>query len=189
MRKFLLALLLVTFFLTPSVSLAQNSTPIKSPRGQEVRTETKARIQQQREVKQQALDEMRQARIRKFFERMLTRFEAAITRLEKLIGRIQARFDKIKTEDTTVDLTDEQAQLDEAGDLLEDAKDKILDLKSDFETLLTSDDPKTVFKAVGQNVRDLKQDLTEIHTLLVKVIGDIKGLRVGAGKTTPTPTP
>jgi DNA repair exonuclease SbcCD ATPase subunit len=190
MRKFLvLATFLFLFFPLVSSVSAQTSTPTITPKGQQVRQEVKQKITEQRTEKTATLAAQRQAKIKAFFARMMNRFEAAIERLEKLIERIQTRIDKIKEEDPSVDLSDQEEQLDDAQGSLTGAINKIQELKDDFDTLLTSDEPGVIFKEIGEDVRDLKQDLVEVHRILVHIIGDIKGLRVGQGTPKPTATP
>jgi Mg2+ and Co2+ transporter CorA len=183
MRKLLLSTLLLTaFFLVPGFALAQTPTPTVSPRGLQVKQEVKNRIATNSEERALALDERRRERIGAFFEIMVKRFEAAIARLEKLIERIENRIDKIKEETPSEDLTSQEEQLNDAKDKLEAAKDAISDMQDEFETFLTSDEPRVVFKELGKSIRDLKSDLVEIHRILVQIIGDLKGLRVGDEK-------
>lgn len=193
MRKLLVLTTFILLFFSQVFSVSAqtvtpSATPFRTPKGEGIRQEVKLRVAEQRTEKSEALEERRQEKIKSFFERMMSRFEAAIERLQKLIDRIQARIDKIKAGDPDADVEAQQSQLDNAKDKLNDAKNKIQDLKNDFDDLLTSDDPKTVFKTVGKNVRDLKKDLVEIHKILVHIIGDIKGLRVGEGTPKPSPT-
>lgn len=190
MKKILIAVTLLTILFFPAFSVsAQTPTPSVTPKGQQVRQDVKARVAQKKVERAAALTEQRQLKIKTFFERMIKRFEAAIERLEKLIDRIETRMDKIKTEDPSVDLSDEEDQLNDAKEKLNDAKDKMQGLKDEFDTLLGSNEPKVIFKQVGKDLRDLKQDLVEVHRILVHIIGDIKGLRVGQGSPKPTATP
>ncbi len=183
MKKLLVtATFVFIFFSQPLISFAQTAAPSRTPKGVQVRQEVKLRIAEEKTEREAKLSEQRKARITAFFERMMKRFEAAIERLELLIDRIQARINKIEEENSDADTSSQQGQLDGAKSKLDDAKGKIQTLKDEFDTFLNSDDPKIVFKEVGDNVRDLKQDLVEIHRILVQIIGDIKGLRIGNEK-------
>ena len=158
MKKFIIAVLFAILLIAPGAVSAK--TPSAVPRGRQVRQETVQRV-----------TEKRRELIREFFQRMLRRFEAMIDRLERLVQRIEARMDKIGD----VDKTD----LNRAKAKLADTQADIDALKADFEEMLTSDTPKEVFKDLGQEVRNIKKQLVEIHRLLVSIIGDLKGLRVG----------
>lgn len=158
MRRYLLPLLLLIFFLVPTVSFAQTSSPTPTRKSEKIRVE-----------KLKAVSEKRQVRITAFFEKMMKRFEAAIARLEKLIERIETRMDKIDYDD--------KSDLNEAKRKLSGTKVKIETLKTDFNNMLTSDTPKEVFKKLGQKVREIKKDLVEVHKILVHIIGNLKGLR------------
>ena len=173
MKKFVITALLAILLISPGIVNAQTTTPVptRTPRGQQVRQEVKQRIVAEKEERLQALTEKRRGLIREFFQRMLRRFEAMIDRLERLVQRIEARMDKIGD----VDKTD----LNRAKAKLADTQADIDALKADFEEMLTSDTPKEVFKDLGQEVRNIKKQLVEIHRLLVSIIGDLKGLRVG----------
>jgi Rad3-related DNA helicase len=187
MRRIIAFVFLLVFLVSSSSAFAQSPLPSRSPRGIQVRQEVKERIQEERQERVAALSEKRQGLIRNYFQRMLDRFDAAIIRLEKLIERISSRVEKIKEEDPSQDLSDQEEQLSEAKNKLDEARDKKTMMIEEFETFLTSDEPTVVFKELGESIRDLKSDLVEVHTLLTHIIGDIKGLRVGLGKPTPTP--
>ena len=45
--------------------------------------------------------------------------------------------------------------------------------------MLENDDPKEAFLVIKNTIKEIKSDLVEVHQLLVHLIGDIKGLRVG----------
>ncbi len=110
---------------------------------------------------------------------MLKRFQAAVGRLNKLIDRIESRIDKIKTEDPSKDLTNVTNQIDTAKTKLAATQTKIDTLKTDLDSILASDTPKEAFRSLVKKVVEIKKDLNSVHRILVHVIGDIKGLRVG----------
>ncbi len=131
--------------------------------------------------------EVRKDRIRSFFERMVKRLEALTDRLQKLIDRIQSRINKIDASGGNT--TKSKADLATAKNELADAKTKLNLLKGDIDTLLTCDNPKASFKTVKGRLAEIKKELKDVHRILVHIIGDIKGLRVGENKASPTPTP
>ena len=61
-------------------------------------------------------------------------------------------------------------------------KDKISELEGMEEDLTTSETPKTVFEELRGKLDSIKNDVKKVHGLLVHVIGDLKGLRVGDNK-------
>ncbi len=132
--------------------------------------------------------EVRKDRIKAFFEQMVKRLEALIKRLEKLIDRIDSRIAKIESSGGTVSPAT-KAQVALAKTELADAKTKLNLLKGNIDTLLTCDNPKAAFKTVKGRLGEIKKELKDVHRILVHIIGDIKGLRVGENKPSPTPTP
>ncbi|MEK7111718.1 MAG: hypothetical protein AAB875_00155 [Patescibacteria group bacterium] len=162
------------------------AAPSGTPRGQAIREEAQVRNAERRASIAANLTEIRQERITKFFERMVKRLEAAITRLERLITRIESRIAKIAEADEDIDTGPITDQVNDAKDLLADAEALLADVQADFATLLTSDDPKIVFKQVRANISEIKQLLIEVHRILVHLIGDIKGLRVGQSSPVPS---
>ena len=132
--------------------------------------------------KKENLVERRRANIRKFLGNMIARLRAMVVRLETLIERIESRLTKIASESPDTDLTAVKADVAEAKTLLAATKDKITDLEGMEEELVGTDSPKEVFADVKAKLESIKKDLKEVHRLLVHVIGDIKGLRVGETK-------
>ncbi len=169
MKKFIITPLLAILLISPAIVNAQTSTA--SPRGQQIRQEVKQRITAEKEERIQALTNKKRELISRFFQRMLRRFEAMVERLEKLIQRIEARMDKIGDADKT--------DINEAKALLADTQENIDALNANFEEMLTSDTPREVFKDLGEQVRNIKKQLVDVHRFLVAIIGNLKGLRVG----------
>ncbi|MBI2405706.1 hypothetical protein HYV21_01485 [Candidatus Microgenomates bacterium] len=172
----------------PGLLHALTRTP--NPRAQEARERVETRLA----TLSAQLAERRKELIRKFFNRMVERIEAAIERLERLIGRIERRIAKLEA--AGEDMTDVKNQVNDAKTKLGNAKDDLQDAKDGLEDILSSNDPKAAFKEVGQTIRAVVRQLVEVHRILVHVIGDIKGLRVGqegtppaSGSPSPSPSP
>ncbi|MEK7182771.1 MAG: hypothetical protein AAB694_01280, partial [Patescibacteria group bacterium] len=166
----------------PGLLHALTRTP--NPRSQEVRQQ----IEERRATIAAQLEERRKELIRKFFNRMVERIEAAIERLERLIGRIERRIAKLEA--AGEDMTDVKSQVNDAKTKLGNAKDDLQDAKDGLEDVLSSNDPKAAFKQIGQTIRGIVRQLVEVHRILVHLIGDIKGLRVGQeGSPGPSPSP
>lgn len=148
--------------------------------------ERQAQIEQRREALQQQIiervEELRLRRLRlikSFFDRMVERIRAAITRLELLITRIESRLDKLEA--AGEDVADIREELTEAEELLVSAETKLAEAEAEFTGLLESEEPWTAFAKVRELILEVKEILIEVHRMLVAVIGDIKGLRVGTG--------
>lgn len=157
-----------------------------TPPGLIKRVEVQQRVQERRATLQAQLTERRRELIRAFFNRMVRRIEAAIARLETLIERIESRIAKLEA--AGEDMTDVKEQVEDAKDKLAAAEDDLQDAKDGLEDVLTSDDPKEAFAEVRDLIRGVVRQLIEVHRILVQVIGDIKGLRVGQLEASPTPT-
>lgn len=130
--------------------------------------------------------------IHRYWNNLGLRFTALIDRLEILVSRIDSRLTAIETEDFTLDTESIHESLDSANLLLNEAKDTLSQADEDFTEMLESEDPKAIFEIVKEAMSQVKDNLKEVHTILVKVIGDIKGLRVGeyeGNVATPTEVP
>ncbi len=133
------------------------------------------------------LTEKRQRLIRQFFTRMVKRLEAAITRLEKLISRIESRLAKLESQGE--DVSKIKTEIEDAKTKLTGTKADLEEAKTKLETVLESEDPKAAFAEVKNLIKGVKTQLIGVHRILVHVIGEIKGLRVGQITPKPTPTP
>ncbi len=185
--------LVLSLFFTGFTLAEDSSTSNVSPKPIFRREEIKDSIKEMRSENEASREarfcELRKRTIKAYFERMLERLSALIERLQKLIDRIQARIEKIEAAGGGIDLTGPKADLASAKTKLADAKAKLELLKPDINTFLTCEDPKESFKTVRGKVEEIKKELQEVHRLLVKIIGNIKGLRVGDTEHSPKPTP
>lgn len=137
------------------------------------------KVEQLQATAQARVLERRRVNIGRFLGNMVARLRAFVARLEKLIARIESRLEKIAEESPDTDLATIQANIDEAKALLEATKDKIAELEGLGDELVDSDTPREIFMDIKEKLAHIKGDLQEVHRLLVHVIGDIKGLRVG----------
>jgi len=147
--------------------------------------QTRERIQKRIATIEGRLKERKANIIRNFFNRLVKRLEAAIARLEKLIARIEARLDKIEAANEDINTTKIRKDVNQAKEKLISARATLGQAKDKFENLPPSDTPKEVFAEARDLIQEVKKQLIEVHRILVKIIGDIKGLRVG---TTSTPS-
>lgn len=121
----------------------------------------------------------RHLKLANLFDVMLKRYDAAVLRLTTLIQRIESRVAIIKATNPGTDMAGIETQIKTAKDELDLVPPKINTLKADFDTLLASSTPKVLFKNILDEAKIIKTDLQGVHKILVHVIGDIKGLRVG----------
>lgn len=130
----------------------------------------------------EGLSAVKRVKVMNFSNNMIVRLEALVDRLQILIDRIDSRLVKIGDSDESVDTERINEVLDDAEAKLAAIKVKIADLKVNFGNLPESDDPKSQFVEVRQDINEVKMLLKELHSMLVGVVGDIKGLRVGNTK-------
>lgn len=150
------------------------------------REEIRQQIEERRATREARFAEIRRARISAFFDHLTKRFEALLERLAILISRIESRLEKIAEAGEDIDTTPIEADIQEAKDLLAETEDLLGALN--VEQILDNDDPKTAFTVVRESIQQIKLNLVEVHRILVHVIGDIKGLRIGTERK-PSPTP
>ncbi len=189
MKGFLIAPVFIVSFLFTSNPPNYVRTAIFPPQRSEnrvtIREELRQRIQQNIATHSERLSKIKQGRIKQYFSRMIRRLEAAVERLERLILRIESRLTKIKSSEQDLDTTKVEADLFNAKNLLESAKSDIQITRDDFDKLIGSDNLKENFKTIIETVHNIKQQLIQVHKILVQVIGEIKGLRAGRTNTSP----
>jgi len=100
-------------------------------------------------------------------------------RLNRLVARIESRLEKIKANNENIDAEKIEKQLTEIKSKLSVVSTNIQDAQNSLNTILESNEPKQAFKDVRDLVKEIKNEFIDIHRLLVHLIGDIKGLRVG----------
>lgn len=193
---FLIAALIVIFFPTRTFALTNNpngdSLNAKLQQRLELREEKLLEIQnriQNRELKtasrEARLTELRQNLIKKYYLQMSKRLWATIDRLDVLITRIDARI-KIFDAETDDDLTAVNTDINQAKSLLTETRAILVSSDGMIDTATLSGSPKESFDLIKLNIQEIKDDLKEVHGLLVHVIGDLEGLRVGTTEMSPT---
>ena len=143
------------------------------------RLELKQTIEERKASQAARLADIRRQRISHFFGLMKKRIEALILRIERLIARIESRLAKIEETEEEIDTANIHENLDTAKALLEESKDLLILAEEELENTLSSEDPKEAFEIVRETIHQIRDNLKEVHRLLVHVIGDLKGLRVG----------
>lgn len=154
----------------------------------QVKEEVRKRVEARKATQEAEVKERRRERLEFHWGILEKRILATINRLMKLTERIESRIAKIKESNPEVDTEDIEEQVTEAKSLLEDAKLKYDEAKSNMLTLLEAEDPKAAFEDLKESISDIKDTLVDVHRMLVLIIGDIRGLRVGNSNLTPVPT-
>lgn len=194
MKQLLIISSILFFFLFYPLSVYSQTDDISTTRKQEAqerldfrrqlledrKEELHQRITDRRATVSARLEEARKQRIRNHFALMVRRMNAAIIRLERLIERIEARLAKFEEENPEADTTAIHQDLDTAKGLLDEAKASLDAAQASLEDVLSSQDPKDAFGVIRETISEVKDQLKEVHRILVKVIGNIKGLRVGS---------
>ena len=210
-KKFLLISTL-TFLLLSSFSVTVSAQPFgdssqkradiqqmieeKKAENEQKRLGIQNRIEEKKASHSARLTALRQERLRFFYSQMSRRIDALIDRLDILIIRIESRIAKLNEEGA--DTSEVEAEVESAKVILSDT----LELKEEadvmFEEIISSEDPKEAFSQLRNLVGNIKLNLIDVHRILVKTIGNIKGLRVGntpqegcdeIPTVTPSPTP
>lgn len=170
----ILSIVLASFMLLSSYSFTFAET--SNLKRVEVKTEIKSRVEERKEK----LSNIRQERIRSSFGKMVVKMEATLERLTKLTEKMETRITKIKESDkNNKDTEIVTLNVAKAKILLSSTETDLVNLKNKLEKLVSSDDPKTVFLEVKSLFETIKNNLKEVHQLLVHSIGSIKGLRTG----------
>jgi len=174
----LILALLFLFLLTFPVRAARNEATQGAATGvgQTARQEKIATIEARLNLRKKEI-------IKNYFRIMTKRLEAAINRLNKLIARIESRITKIEANDKTINTKVIKKDLTEAKGQLATASAKLNEMTTKMETVVESNTPKEDFTKVKSTADEISQILVKVHQTLVKVIGDIKGLRVGNSST------
>lgn len=117
-------------------------------------------------------------------EKMVLRLYVTVNRIEKLISRLESRIAKIessgdiKSNPDKLTLSNSKKELDRAKLLLTNTKKNIDSLKSELSSPKPVD-KTTQIKTATNQVNTIKSDLQQVHKILTKVIGNLKGLRIG----------
>jgi hypothetical protein len=153
---------------------------------EDVRAEIQKRVEERKASQEAKVQQIRQERIRNYWGILAKRITATIDRLDILIARIESRLSKMTQDDPELDVSAIEAKIEEAKELIAEAKLMLDEANTDLENLLESENPKTAFEILRNTLKDIKDTLIEAHRILVHLIGDIKGLRVGSEGGVPT---
>jgi len=194
------AFFIFSFVLSTPVVLAQTRNPLyptlvqkrldKQTLLEKKREELKDRLEVKKATREAQLTQLKLKIINNYWDMMEKRLSAAITRLEKLLTRLESRVAKMKSEDPAFDSKNTELTLTQAKQKLADTKVKLETADTLFAETLKSENPKEAFPVVRKTVEEIKKDLIDTHVMLVHLIGDLKGLRVGSEEVaTPSAQP
>lgn len=195
MKKIFLAIIFLT--LVSALPVSAKTLEWSNPQGNKPSsgTEVQNRIENRKNEniptlqaeKRLELREQKKKNIQTYFTQMTKRLELLISRLETLTARIESRIAKLEAGGQN--LTEEKNQINLAKTKLDKARSDLNSANSKLEEILTGNNPKQAFAEVRTLIKDLKTQLKEVHQILVHVIGNIKGLRIGSEKITPKVSP
>ncbi len=154
-----------------------------SGKGLTIREEAREKNQERIATFQARLSVRKKEIIRNHFARVTRRLEAVINRFNRLIERIESRISKIEANDPNIDTSLMKKQIEQAKEKLNSTKNQLDEAKTQMEVIIESNTPHEGFLQVKDIITEIRKNLIEIHQILVKVIGDIKGLRVGNTST------
>ena len=187
--KILIKLLLVlSFFFITSSAQAECSTCLTNREtfSDQLKIEVRnnqatrqAEIQERTATRAGRLTETKKGLVRNYFRHLKFVLDASVRRMERLITRIETRLTKIETADKSLDTTHAKEELAEAKKDLASVSATLVKTETSLETVLSSEEPKDAFESIRISIKEVKTQLIDIHRQLVKIIGDIKGLRVG----------
>lgn len=164
------------FFLLISPAFVQRS--VSTPAG--IKEQVKEKIETRIATREARLTKLKKNLVRNHFTRMRKRLSAAIRRLEKIAARIESRINKIEAESPNSDISSIRKEIFSVREKINNVGDNLLpQAQEKFDQMVESENPQELFSEVKHLIRTIKDELIEVHQILVKVIGDIKGLRVG----------
>jgi len=195
LKKFILPLLLCFFICSPVIVLAQpnliqpreenqNETGQATAPGVMERETVREEVQEKIATVQAFLGERKQEIVRNRFNLLTRRLEAAINRLSRLISRIESRLAKIEETDENLETETIKADIASAKEKLDQAAIQLENIKTTMAEVIESETPNEGFIEVKEIVGEIRENLVGTHQILVKIIADIKGLRVGETSTT-----
>ncbi|MCJ7804215.1 hypothetical protein MUP35_00570 [Patescibacteria group bacterium] len=193
LKRFILALLLFFFIFSPTIVLAEpnliqtreeNQNEAGQATATGVRETVREEIREKTATVQAFLSERKQEIVRNHFSRVVRRLTAAIDRLNRLINRLESRLAKVEQEDKNINTTLIKKDLASAKEKLDQAGIQLENVKTKMNEIIESKTPKEGFVEVKEMVGEIRESLVGVHQILVKIIGDIKGLRVGNSSTT-----
>ncbi len=151
-----------------------------------IKAEIQRRVEDRKASQEAKVANKKRERIRNHWEMLEKRISATIERLNRLVTRIESRLAKISQDNPEMDFSPIQTNVNEAKVLLDNANVMLEEASFELDSLLEAENPKIAFESLRTTIGDIKDTLTEAHRILVHVIGNIRGLRVGKNSVNPT---
>lgn len=126
------------------------------------------------EVKSKLTDNFR-ARLTNTYRLVLNRYNVAILRLERILNRLEFNLKQLQLTDSP-ELENINTQIAEHKNNLNDLKEQFSSLENQIEIALSSEDPKTMFSTLRENIKINQQSLIQIHKDIQGLIPLIKQL-------------
>lgn len=134
------------------------------------------------EERRATLSERRQDRIRNLAANMANRMEAAIARLENISMRLDARIELLGEQG--VDPTEALAKLEEANQSLEKATLLLTDIDALVFDAATSESPKEMWVGTRQTFLDVKAEIRSAYAALRSSLSSLKQAVANADSST-----
>lgn len=184
--KVLISVITLVFTFQTSVNAATQSSVKTQQRIEDntttknqIKEEVRLRVEERKAAQEAGVNQRKRERLEYHWRLLGKRLLATIDRLETLVERIESRVAKIKEVNPATDTSDIEEQLTEAKEILTDAKLKYDEAQAEMQVLLDAEDSKDAFEELRETISDIKDLLVDAHRILVSIIEDIKGLRVG----------
>jgi hypothetical protein len=161
------------------VTREENNQGTQSGLTKTIREEVKNEFKEKIATLSGKLEARKKEVIKNQFNFIIRRLKAATSRLNKIVIRIESRIDKIEANDKKIDLAAAKTELAKAKINLTKNNTEIEALQTEMETILEGDTPKEDFKEIKTKINEVKKSLLETRKALIKIIGEIKGLRIG----------
>lgn len=141
-----------------------------------------------REGHEGVLSKVLQDRIRNLIANVVERLAATLHRFDTIVTRIDSRIEKLNA--AQMDTTAASAKLSEAKDALEHAR-TLLAQTPDSATVVTSETPRTAYKAIRAQLIAVRDELKHVRNLLQEAVTLLKNTsaRPSEEATTTEPLP
>lgn len=119
-------------------------------------------------------------KVKNIYQVVIKRFETAILRLEKLNNRIKVRLQSLKSNKNinTTKIENDIANIETNIGLV---KDQVESLSKEIDTVLESEDPKTMFSSLRENIKEVHGKIIEIFQDIQDLIPEIEKLHTQLG--------
>ena len=143
--------------------------------GQDRREVIKNQTQEKIATRASRLNEARKNIIRNRFRKMMRRLSAALVRLERITNRIESRIEKLEEKNKNMELDNAKTKIETVKQKIDETGYNLIPQAGEkFEEVVEGENPKEIFSEVRELIKETKQEIIEIHQLLVDIIRSIK---------------